>query len=67
MTRIAFIHNRFPAGGAERITIDIASYLSGFGKYEVFVYASRIAEHPQRHQSKEYPHTDCAIQEGEGD
>ena len=45
MTRIAFIHNRFPAGGAERITIDIASYLSGFGKYEVFVYASRIAEH----------------------
>ena len=44
MTRIAFIHNRFPAGGAERITIDIASYLSRFGRYEVFVYASRIAE-----------------------
>lgn len=44
MTRIAFIHNRFPAGGAERITIDIASYLSSFGKYEVYVYASRIAE-----------------------
>lgn len=44
MTRIAFIHNRFPAGGAERITIDIASYLCGFGNYEVYVYASRIAE-----------------------
>lgn len=44
MTRIAFIHNRFPAGGAERITIDIASYLSRYGNYEVYVYASRIAE-----------------------
>jgi glycosyltransferase involved in cell wall biosynthesis len=44
MTRIAFIHNRFPAGGAERITIDIASYLSRSGNYEVYVYASRIAE-----------------------
>ena len=44
MTKIAFIHNRFPAGGAERITIDIASYLSNFGNYEVYVYASRIAE-----------------------
>ena len=27
MTTIAFVHNRFPAGGAERITIDIARYL----------------------------------------
>ena len=44
MTRIAFIHNRFPAGGAERITMDIASYLSSFGNYEVYVYASRIAD-----------------------
>lgn len=41
--RIAFIHNRFPSGGAERVTIDIASYLSTFGEYEVYVYASRIA------------------------
>ena len=24
MTRIAFVHNSFPAGGAERVTIDIA-------------------------------------------
>lgn len=45
MPRIAFIHNRFPAGGAERITIDIASYLSGFEGYQVYVYASRIADH----------------------
>ncbi|WP_289091291.1 glycosyltransferase [uncultured Bacteroides sp.] len=27
MINIAFIHNRFPAGGAERITLDIAQYL----------------------------------------
>lgn len=44
MKRIAFIHGRFPAGGAERITIDIARYLSDKGGYEVFVYATRISE-----------------------
>ena len=44
MIRVAFIHNNFPAGGAERITMDIAAYLSGQeGMYESFVYASRIA------------------------
>lgn len=44
MIRIAFVHNRFPAGGAERVTMDIASYLKEYGGYEVFVYASRISE-----------------------
>lgn len=44
MTRIAFIHNSFPAGGAERVTVDIARYLSAFGNYRVFVYASRVSE-----------------------
>lgn len=44
MIRVAFIHNYFPAGGAERITIDIARYLHGLGGYEVFVYASRPDE-----------------------
>ena len=44
MTKIAFIHNNFPAGGAERVTIDIAAYLSSFEGYEVYVYASRISE-----------------------
>lgn len=42
--KIAFIHNNFPAGGAERVTIDIARYLSAFDGYQVYVYASRIAE-----------------------
>ena len=42
MTTIAFVHNRFPAGGAERITIDIARYLKSMGGYRVYVYATRI-------------------------
>ena len=42
--KVAFIHNNFPAGGAERVTIDIARYLSSFEGYQVYVYASRIAE-----------------------
>lgn len=44
MPKIAFVHNRFPAGGAERITIDIAKYLNSFPRYEVFVYYSRLSE-----------------------
>lgn len=44
MTRIAFIHNTFPAGGAERVTIDIARHLSSLGRYEVYVYATRFAQ-----------------------
>lgn len=44
MVKVAFIHNRFPSGGAERVTIDIAKYLSRCGGYEVYVYASRVAE-----------------------
>lgn len=43
MKRIAFVHNNFPAGGAERITIDIARYLKGVGGYEVYVYTTRVS------------------------
>lgn len=42
MIRVAFVHNWFPAGGAERITIDIARYLNDVGGYEVYVYATRV-------------------------
>lgn len=42
MERIACIHNSFPAGGAERITMDIARHLSTFSAYRMFVYTSRI-------------------------
>lgn len=43
MVRVAFIHNVFPAGGAERITIDIARYLKGIGGYEIYVYTTRVS------------------------
>lgn len=43
MIRVAFIHNVFPAGGAERITVDVARYLKGAGGFEVYVYASRFS------------------------
>lgn len=44
MIRVAFIHNGFPAGGAERITVDIARYLHSVDGYEVFVYTTKVAE-----------------------
>ena len=44
MTKVAFIHNNFPAGGAERVTVDIADYLHDVGGYEVYVFATRINE-----------------------
>lgn len=44
MIKVAFIHNNFPSGGAERVTIDIARYLSTCEGYQVYVYASRISQ-----------------------
>ena len=45
MSRIAFVHNNFPAGGAERITLDIARYLHGLnGAYKTFAYVTRTAD-----------------------
>lgn len=44
MKRIAFLHNWFPAGGAERVTIDIAEYLNMVGGYEVYVFATHLSE-----------------------
>ena len=43
MTRIAFVHNNFPGGGAERVTIDIARYLESVGGYQVYVYTTRVS------------------------
>lgn len=43
MKKVAFIHNSFPAGGAERITIDIARFLCSTGEYDkTVVYATHI-------------------------
>lgn len=41
--RVLFYHENFPAGGAERVTIDIANYVSAHG-YEVFVLARNVKE-----------------------
>lgn len=43
MKRVAFVHNNFPGGGAERITIDIARYLNSVGGYQVYVYTTRVS------------------------
>lgn len=37
---IAFIHDDFPAGGAERVTMDIANYLVSFG-YKIYLFAGK--------------------------
>lgn len=42
MTKVAFVHNGFPAGGAERITVDIARYLKSVGGYQVYVYTTKV-------------------------
>lgn len=38
--KIAFIHNDFPAGGAERVTMDIANYLVSFG-YKIYIFIGK--------------------------
>lgn len=35
--RVAFVHDDFPFGGAERVTMDIANYLSSFD-YDVYIF-----------------------------
>lgn len=40
--KIAFIHDEFPGGGGERVTMDVAEYLSSFN-YEVFVFVGKYS------------------------
>ena len=43
MKKIAFIHDTFPIGGAERITLDICNYLhSNAPDYRCYVFATRF-------------------------
>lgn len=39
--KVLFYHDEFPNGGAERVTIDIAEYISSYN-YEVFVVTRKI-------------------------
>lgn len=41
--KILFFHIEFPAGGAERVTLDIANYISAYD-YEVYVLANKARE-----------------------
>ena len=56
MKRIAFVHNNFPAGGAERITIDIARYLKSAGGYQVYVYTTRVVDSLMTDEVKDVVH-----------
>ncbi len=41
LKKIAFVHDTFPFGGAERVTIDIANYLSSCG-LEIYIFTGKF-------------------------
>ena len=41
--RVLFLHNEFPSGGAERVTVDIADYISERG-FDIYVLAREIRD-----------------------
>ena len=53
MSNIGFVHGRFPYGGGEKITSNIAPYLTALG-YKVFVFSSRIAHQELTDEDKQY-------------
>lgn len=45
MKRVAFVHDIFPGGGAERVTIDIAQFISQNNpNYQFFVYTPKVVD-----------------------
>ena len=54
MKKIAFIHEIFPGGGAERVTFDIAEYLYKNRKdYQCYVFTPTIVEELYTNQTKQ--------------
>lgn len=53
MPNIGFVHGRFPYGGGEKITSNIAPYLTTLG-YKVFVFSSHIAHQELTDEDKQY-------------
>ena len=53
MPNIGFVHGRYPYGGGEKVTSNIAPYLSALG-YKVFVFSSRIAHQQLTEEDKQY-------------
>lgn len=55
MKKVAFIHESFPGGGAERVTLDIAKYLSiSNSEYRCYVFTPKIAEELCTEEIKRY-------------
>lgn len=42
MKRIAFIHEAYPLGGAEKVTSDVVRYLTAEGRFEAFLFVRKL-------------------------
>lgn len=51
MSNIGFVHGRYPYGGGEKVTSNLAPYLTSLG-YKVFVFSSRIAHNQLSEEDK---------------
>lgn len=55
MKRVAFTHDIFPGGGAERVTIDIAKFLyEQYPDYKCYVFTPKIVEELYTDEVKRY-------------
>lgn len=55
MKIVAFTHDIFPGGGAERVTIDIAKYLlENYSGYKFYVFTPNLAEDLYTEEIKQY-------------
>ena len=53
MPNIGFVHGNYPYGGGEKVTSNIAPYLTDLG-YKVFVFSSRINHQKISEEDKQY-------------
>lgn len=44
MKKIAFIHENYPLGGAEKVTSDLCAYFAGGGKYKPCIFVKKFHE-----------------------
>ena len=55
MRKIAFVHEVFPGGGAERVTLDIARYLfENNSGYQCYVFTPKLIEELYTEEMKKY-------------
>ena len=53
MPNIGFVHGRYPYGGGEKVTSNLAPYLTALG-YKIFVFSSRITHEQLSEEDKRY-------------